>query len=156
LRALLRANRSDDELAQALARAGLYVERVTAERAPDRLESPDVAVVDPRLLGATPVVALPPPAPVEPEGDRSLEEICYSRFSAVLERLGDERLPGLHATAIDEVERGLLRAALDRAGTIAAAAELLGLHRNTLSRRLEELGLRRRESRTPAARPRRK
>lgn len=156
MRALLRANRSDDELARALARAGLYVERVTAERASDRLESPDVAVVDPRLLGATFVPAPPAPPPADSDGERSLEEICYSRFSAVLERLGNERLPGLHATAIAEVERGLLRAALERAGNIAAAAEVLGLHRNTLSRRLEELGLRRRESRTPAAKPRRK
>lgn len=155
MRALLRANRSDDELARALARAGLYVERVSMERAPDRLESPDVAVVDPRLLGIAPAPAAPPPA-VDPDAERSLEELVYAKFSAVLDRLGNERLPGLHATAIAEVERGLLRATLERSGSIAAAAEILGLHRNTLSRRLEALGLRRREGRAPAARQRRK
>lgn len=155
MRALLRTNRSDDELARALAGAGLYVERVAAERARERLEAADVAVVDPRLLGA----AAPPPvraAPADPVAERSLEELCYARLAEVLDRLGNERLPGLHGTVIAEVERALLRAALERAGSVAAAAEVLGLHRNTLARRLEELGLRKRESRAPAPRARRR
>lgn len=154
MRALLRANRSDDELARALAGAGLYVERVAAENARERLGAPDVAVVDPRLLAAAPAAPVAPPDPAV--DDRSLEEVCYTRLSSVLDRLGNERLPGLHGTVIAEVERALLRLALERAGSVAGAADVLGLHRNTLARRLEELGLRRRESRAPAPRPRRR
>ena len=160
MRALLRANRSDDELARVLARAGLYVERIADDHARERLESTDVAVVDPRLLAAAPppsTAPAPQPEPMPGElAERSLEELCYLRLSQVLDKLGDERLPGLHGTVIAEVERALLRAALERAGSVAGAAEVLGLHRNTLSRRLEELGLRRRECRAPAARPRRR
>lgn len=156
MRALLRANRSDDELARALARAGLYVERVAAEDAPERLGAPDVAVVDPRLLAGAPAAAAAPAVPADAEDDRSFEEVCYTRLSSVLDRLGNERLPGLHGTVIAEVERALLRLALERAGSVAGAADVLGLHRNTLARRLEELGLRRRETRAPAPKPRRR
>ena len=157
MRALLRANRSDDELARALAGAGLYVERVDSANARERLGSPDVAVVDPRLLAAAPEAApAAAPGPAADDDGRSLEEVCYSRLAAVLDRLGEERLPGLHGTVIAEVERALLRLALERAGSVAAAADVLGLHRNTLARRLEELGLRRRESRAPAPKARRR
>lgn len=157
MRVLLRANRSDDELARALAGAGLYVERVDAANARERLACPDVAVVDPRLLDAAVTAHLPAPV-ARPEDDdrRSLEETCYCRLAAVLDRLGDHRLPGLHRTVIAEVERALLRVALERAGSVGGAAEILGLHRNTLARRLEELGLRRRESRSPAPKARRR
>lgn len=156
MRALLRTNRSDDELARALAAAGIYVERVAADHARERLGADDVAVVDPRLFAGAAAPAPIPAPPASGAAERSLEELCYERLAAVLDRLGNERLPGLHDTVIAEVERALLRAALERAGSVAAAAQVLGLHRNTLARRLEELGLRRRECRAPVPRPRRR
>ena len=157
MRALLRTDRADDELAALLARAGLYVERVEdAGAAEARLASPDVALVDPRLLGA-PRAPAPAPASAEPGAsrplaERSFEELCYERLGAFLDRLGDQRLPALHATVIGEVERALLRLAMERGGSLGAAAALLDVHRNTLSRRLEELGLRRAAARTKRGR----
>lgn len=158
MRALLREDRSDDELAQALAAAGLYVERVPAAdavgaRLRDRFS--DVAVIDPRLLpkGALPDRRAPD---AKEEGGRAadrapsvesspLEELCYRRLAAVLDRLDGGSLPDLYATAMAQSERALLRLAIDRTTSISAGAELLGIHRNTLVRRLGELGLRQRE-----------
>lgn len=141
MRALLRADRADDELAQALARAGLYVERV-AELSPDE-DLRDVAVVDPRLLaGREQLLPVLSSTVVEP----SLEELCYAKLSQLLDKLGTERLPGLHETVLAQAERALLRVSLERTAALATAAELLGIHRNTLARRLDALGLRPRSS----------
>ncbi|AKU89979.1 helix-turn-helix domain-containing protein [Vulgatibacter incomptus] len=141
MRALLRTDRADDALARALAQAGLYVERVPADEAKARSALPDVAVIDPRLLGgeapALPCEAAPPPG----EG-ASLEELCYLRLVALLDRLQGGTLPALFSTVMEQTERALLRIALERSDGISAAAEMLGIHRNTLSRRLADLGLR--------------
>lgn len=141
VRALLRNDRADDELARALAKAGLYVERVAAggKNLEAKLSAPDLAVVDPRLMQAKPAKAAKAD---EGATEASLEQICSQRFSAVLDQLGDQTLPNLHETVIAQVERGLFRVALERAGSVGAAAELLGIHRNTLARKLAQLGLR--------------
>lgn len=143
MRALLRADRADDELARVLARAGLYVERVD-ELSPNE-DFRDVAVVDPRLLAGreAPLPELATTSRSSPE--RSLEEVCYDRFRLLLDRLGSQRLPDLHTTVLAQVERALLRVSLERTGALASAAELLGIHRNTLARRLDVLGLRPRQ-----------
>ncbi|HEY0840423.1 MAG TPA: helix-turn-helix domain-containing protein [Vulgatibacter sp.] len=156
MRALLREDRADDELAQALAAAGLYVERIPAGegvygRLRDRLA--DVAVIDPRLLPQNAPERRPRDekareraAAEAPSVESSpLEELCYRRLAAVLDRLDGATLPELYATAMAQSERALLRLALDRTTSISAGAELLGIHRNTLVRRLEELGLRQRD-----------
>ncbi len=144
MRVLLRSNRADDELAKALARAGLYVERVAVgEEARARIGKGlrDVAVIDPRLLeGAAPLPAR------QMKGDAtSLEEFCYRRIGHVLDKLQGATLPNLYATVMAQSERALLRLAMDRMRAISAAAELLGIHRNTLARRLDEHGLRKRD-----------
>jgi len=143
VRALLRTDRADDELARALARAGLYVERVAPGEAglEERLADPDLAVVDPRLVcGERPRSTRSERG--EAAGERSLEEICAEKFSSLLDRLGGETFPDLYDTVIAQVERALFRVALGRAGNVGAAAELLGIHRNTLARKLARLGLR--------------
>ena len=89
--------------------------------------------------GRWPVAA----APSARAPERSLEDLCYERIAAVAERLGDQRLPDLYATVLAQVERALLRVATERNGALRDAADFLGIHRNTLSRRLDELGLRR-------------
>lgn len=150
MRALLRSDSADDELARTLARAGLYVERLDDPAdARARLAAGDVAVVDPRLLDASTQVT---PAPRSRPVQQSLESICYDRLSSLLERLGDQRLPALHETAMAQMERALLRLATERTRALADAAEMLGIHRNTLVRRLEALGLRTRKVRA-AGRP---
>lgn len=147
MRALLRADRADDELARALARAGLYVERVT--ELPPGVDLRDVAVVDPRLMAGRehllPALSSRGPSGGASSPEPSLEEICYEKLSQLLDRLGGERLPALHETVLAQVERALLRVSLERTGALATAAELLGIHRNTLARRLDVLGLRSRD-----------
>jgi len=149
VRALLRTDRADDELARALAAAGLYVERVSAADAPARLlDVGDLAVIDPRLLPLAAPSRRPAGARAgaEPSVESSpLEELCYRRLAAVLDKLDGGTLPELYATAMAQSERALLRLAIDRTKSLSAGAELLGIHRNTLVRRLGELGLRSRE-----------
>jgi DNA-binding protein Fis len=142
VRALLRADSADDELAHALAKAGLYVERLADPReVAGRLSSGDVAVVDPRLLAAQAVDTIVPRSRPVPQ---SLESICYERLNHLLERLADQRLPALYETAMAQMERALLRVTTERSDSLKSAAEILGIHRNTLVRRLEALGLRQR------------
>lgn len=138
MRALLRADRADDELAQALARAGLYVERVQDASS---LDLRDVAVVDPRLLAGR-EAKIPVSAPRSPVAERSLEDLAHEKLALLLEKLGSQRLPALHETVLAQVERALLKLAVARTSALGDAAELLGIHRNTLARRLEALGLR--------------
>lgn len=140
MRALLRTDPADDELARALARAGLYVERVLGdEELEEKLSAPDLAVVDPRLVRAS-----DQPRERSDTGlaGASLEELCAQRLVSLLDRLGDETLPDLYQTVIAQVERALFRVAIERTGGVGAAAELLGIHRNTLARKLTQLGLR--------------
>lgn len=149
VRALLRADRADDELARALARAGLYVERLDgAAHAAERLAGGDVAVIDPRLLANA--GAPGPAAPKARPQQQSLETLCYEKLAQLLERLGDQRLPALYDTVLAQMERALLRLTLARDGSVAAAAQTLGIHRNTLARRLDALGLREKPSRVAA------
>jgi DNA-binding protein Fis len=137
LRAILRSDRSDDDLARALAAAGLRVER--AQRlAPEALSDADVVLVDRRLLDAGGGVA----RAREDARAGTLEDVCYERLAPILDRIGGERVPDLERAVVSATERALLRLALERTGCLSDAAELLGVHRNTLARRLEALGLR--------------
>lgn len=141
MRALLRSNRSDDALARALARAGLYVERLLPEEAPQRLaelSSTELAVVDPRLLESPTL-----PKKNARHGPRhSVEGLLHERLSLLMDHLDGDAFPNLHATVMAQAERALMRVVLARHENLAEAASVLGIHRNTLSRRLEQLGLR--------------
>lgn len=125
--------------AAALERAGFAV-RLCASPEEARALAPGAALCDAALLE---------------EGDlnrHSMEQLVRLRLTSLLDRLGKEPI-GLHALVMGEVERGLVGLILERCkGHRGQAAELLGLHRNTLRLRVHELGL---ESR-PKARPRKR
>ena len=71
-----------------------------------------------------------------------LADLLRLRVSRLLEELGGGPVEGLYAVVMREAERGVLQAALERAGgRRAEAAALLGLHRNSLRRRMRETGL---------------
>jgi DNA-binding protein Fis len=77
-----------------------------------------------------------------PLSSRSLEEINFERLEAFLGRLQGRRVPGLYRLIMGQVERALLRAALAQTHDhLGEAARLLGLDRNTLSRKARSLGL---------------
>lgn len=129
------------------------MERIAAsdrEALEERLLAPDLAVVDPRLLASRPLPASRESAETGGPGEKSLEQLCADKIQGLLDRLGEETLPDLYDTVIGEVERALFRVALERAGSVGGAAELLGIHRNTLARKLAQLGLREGPSRRRA------
>lgn len=74
--------------------------------------------------------------------ERPLEAIVVDRLSVFLDRLGDRTVPDLYRVVLAEVERGLLRAVLERSGgRVGRAARLLGLDRNTVARKARALRL---------------
>jgi DNA-binding protein Fis len=150
LRAILRHDRSDDDLARALAGAGLRVERVPQLQR-EALSAQDLALVDPRLLEGG---ARPAPLPDARHGGETLEDVCYERLAPIIDRLGQQRVPDFEKAVIAATERALLRLVLERTSCLSDAAELLGLHRNTLARRLEAQGLRPRRRRPARTRAR--
>ncbi len=72
----------------------------------------------------------------------SLAEILQRWFSQLLEQLGEHRVKGLYRLVLEQVERVLIEEALARAGgRHGRAADILGLHRNSLRQRMRALGL---------------
>ncbi len=90
--------------------------------------------------------------------EQSMEQLIRARLGALLDRLGQQPIGGLHALVMQQVERGLLRLVLERChGHRGRAADQLGLHRNTLRQKLADLGLEEEEAaKRPSRRPRRK
>lgn len=83
-----------------------------------------------------------PPSPVEPAPKASLESLIEARVRAYVSALDGEEVRDLHALIMPELERPILRVAMELAdGRLAVAAQLLGMHRNTLRARLRALGL---------------
>lgn len=71
-----------------------------------------------------------------------LEELLFTRLGAFFDQLGEEQVPDLYQTVIDQLDRAVLRQALQRSdGQIGEAARFLGIDRNTLSRKLRRLRL---------------
>jgi DNA-binding protein Fis len=71
-----------------------------------------------------------------------LAQIVRGRIKALLDRLGSHRAPELYRRVIREVERALIEEALQRSrGSQTRAAEILGIHRNTLRARIKALGI---------------
>jgi Fis family transcriptional regulator len=85
--------------------------------------------------------------------ETSIEQLIRRRVELMLERLGDAPIAQLHELVMREAERGLLGLMLDRcAGNRGQAAELLGLHRNTLRQKIAKLGLEKKATPRPGAR----
>ena len=97
------------------------------------------AMIATELAVQSPGAPLAGAAPAEPV-ETHLEQAVAAAFAE------GSPAPGLHERMVQALERPLLRTALSAsAGNQIRAAELLGLNRNTLRKRLHELGLRARD-----------
>lgn len=71
-----------------------------------------------------------------------LASLVRQRLKVLFDELGSHRMPDLYRRVMGEVERALIIEALDRArGSKKSAAEILGIHRNTLSARMRKLAI---------------
>lgn len=69
-----------------------------------------------------------------------LEELLYLRLGQFFDQLDGRKLPEVYKVLVDQMDRAILRQALERSqGQLGAAAELLGMDRNTLSRKAKRL-----------------
>jgi DNA-binding protein Fis len=67
-----------------------------------------------------------------------LEELLYLRLGKFFDQLHGRKVPGLYRVLLDQVDRAVLRQALERAdGQLATAAEFLDIDRNTLARKVK-------------------
>ena len=76
-------------------------------------------------------------------GQTGLEELVAARLRVLFRSCGSDVLGGnVYEQVIQRVERPLIRLALEHTGgNQLRAAELLGLNRNTLRKKIAELGL---------------
>jgi Fis family transcriptional regulator len=83
-----------------------------------------------------------PAAPRAARRGETIEECVLRSLTQYFEDLGGAKPHALHDMVMLAVERPLLKFALDKAnGNQSAAAELLGINRNTLRKKLTEYGL---------------
>ncbi|MGA9522422.1 MAG: helix-turn-helix domain-containing protein [Myxococcaceae bacterium] len=69
-----------------------------------------------------------------------LEELLYLRLGAFFDQLHGGSVPDLYRVLVDQVDRAILRQALERSnGQIGEAARFLSMDRNTLARKLKRL-----------------
>jgi Fis family transcriptional regulator len=92
--------------------------------------------------------------PAEPRrGGETIEQCILRTLDQYFRDLAGARPHQLHGMVMQAVERPLLQFALDRsAGNQSAAADLLGINRNTLRKKLIEHGLADGPAPTPASR----
>jgi DNA-binding protein Fis len=69
-----------------------------------------------------------------------LEQLLYLRLGQFFDQLHGRSVPDLYRVLLDQVDRAVLRQALERAdGQLGAAADFLDVDRNTLSRKARRL-----------------
>lgn len=103
------------------------------------MRSNSAARTNARSPGAVP--GGPAAARAERRGE-TIEECVLRSLTQYFEDLGGAKPHALHEMVMLAVERPLLKFALDRAhGNQSAAAELLGINRNTLRKKLTEYSL---------------
>jgi len=84
-------------------------------------------------------------------GERSLEEHLYARFRHFLRDLGSQPGASLHDLVWQQLERPLIASVLEwSGGNQTRAAQILGIHRNTLRTKLRKLGLQPSRTRPPS------
>ena len=76
------------------------------------------------------------------EAAPSLEDLLYERFRDFLSQIGPSSVKDLHKLVSERVERPLFEAVMEWArGNQTKAADVLGIHRNTLRAKLKTLGV---------------
>jgi len=81
-------------------------------------------------------------APPVSTGDGALDEFVKRRLRELFQQHGDVAPKELHAVALSWVERPLLEFILERtAGNQLRAAQILGINRNTLRKKITSLGI---------------
>ena len=71
-----------------------------------------------------------------------LEELLYLRLGHFFDQLHGRKVPELYKVLMDQVDRAVLRQAIERNdGQLGNAAEFLDVDRNTLSRKVRRLKL---------------
>jgi DNA-binding protein Fis len=69
-----------------------------------------------------------------------LEELLYLRLGHFFDQLHGRRVPDLYRVLLDQVDRAVIRQALERSeGQLGLAATFLGVDRNTFSRKARRL-----------------
>jgi DNA-binding protein Fis len=69
-----------------------------------------------------------------------LEELLYVRLGRFFDQLNGRAVPDLYRVLLEQVDRALLRQALERSdGQLGAAARFLGVDRNTFARKARRL-----------------
>jgi Fis family transcriptional regulator len=69
-----------------------------------------------------------------------LEQLLYMRLGQFFDQLHGRSVPDLYRVLLDQVDRAVLRQALERAdGQLGVAADFLDVDRNTLSRKAKRL-----------------
>lgn len=69
-----------------------------------------------------------------------LEELLYLRLGHFFDQLHGRKVPELYKVLMDQMDRAVLRQAMERAdGQVSSAAEFLGVDRNALSRKCKRL-----------------
>ena len=75
-------------------------------------------------------------------GGETIEQAVVRNLEQYFADLGGAKPHALHEMVLQAVERPLLKFALDRtAGNQSAAADLLGINRNTLRKKLTDYGI---------------
>jgi len=69
-----------------------------------------------------------------------LEQLLYVRLGHFFDQLNGRRVPDLYRVLLEQVDRAVIRQALERTeGQLNAAAEFLSVDRNTLSLKARRL-----------------
>lgn len=77
-----------------------------------------------------------------PDAGTSLEDLVYERLRAYADNLQGHNPSDMYRLIMPQLERPLIRVALEMAdGEKQRAAQMLGIHRNTLRTRLRHLGI---------------
>ncbi len=84
----------------------------------------------------------PPMGSADDDANDSLESLVLDRLRAYAQRLQGYGTTDMYALIMPQLERPLMQVAMELArGRQNRAAEILGIHRNTLRIRLKALGL---------------